>query len=121
MAAIAKLAFDIIPTDPTAPGYRQGGTLGNNRTHLFRAKFGNGRFRVFFRFRSDLKIILYASVNDNESLRTYGAKTDAYRVFGSMLDSGNPPNDWDTLIKAANGETSHEKLTDMTERLRQLS
>ncbi len=114
LAAIAKLTFDVIPTDPTAPGYRQGGTLGDNRKHWFRAKFGNGRFRLFFRFRSDLKIILYVWVNDSESLRTYGAKTDAYRIFARMLDSGNPPDDWDTLMKAANAETFGEKLTNVT-------
>jgi toxin YhaV len=37
--AIARLAFDIIPQDPTRSEYRQGGTLGDDRKHGFRAKF----------------------------------------------------------------------------------
>ena len=29
------------------------------------------------------------------------SKTDAYRVFGKMLKSGHPPDDWDTLLAEA--------------------
>lgn len=39
LAAIAKLAFDVIPQDPSKPEYRQGGTLGEEHKHWFRAKF----------------------------------------------------------------------------------
>jgi toxin YhaV len=33
LAAIAKLAFDVIPQDPTRPEYRQGNTLGDDYKH----------------------------------------------------------------------------------------
>ena len=33
LAAILKLAFDVIPYDPTRLEYRQGGTLGEDRQH----------------------------------------------------------------------------------------
>ncbi|EHR41318.1 hypothetical protein AJE_06846 [Alishewanella jeotgali KCTC 22429] len=39
LAAIYKLAFEIIPQDPTLPDYRQGTTLGGHNKHWFRAKF----------------------------------------------------------------------------------
>lgn len=39
LAAILKLAFDLIPQDPTRAEYRQGDTLGGDRRHWFRAKF----------------------------------------------------------------------------------
>ena len=39
LAAIAKLAFDVIPQDPSRPEYRQGATLGADGKHWFRAKF----------------------------------------------------------------------------------
>lgn len=39
LAAITKLAFDVIPQDPTRPEYRQGGTLCDDHKHWFRAKF----------------------------------------------------------------------------------
>jgi len=98
LAAIRKLTFEDIPVDPARPEYRQGGTLGQKRKHWFRAKFASGRFRLFFRYSSSAKIIVYAWVNDRDTLRTYGSKSDAYAVFKSMLDKGNPPDDWDALI-----------------------
>jgi toxin YhaV len=70
LAAIRKLAFEDIPVDPARPEYRQGGTLGAKRKHWFRAKFASGRFRLFFRYSSSAKIIVYAWVNDQNTLRT---------------------------------------------------
>jgi toxin YhaV len=98
LAAIVALAFDRIPSDPTRAEYRQGSTLGAHRRHWFRAKFGNGRFRLFFRFRSDARVIVYGWVNDEQTLRTYGSRTDAYATFRRMLDAGRPPDDWDALL-----------------------
>lgn len=101
LAALHKLAFEVIAADPTRPEYRQGGTLGSDRKHWFRAKFGGGRFRLFFRYSSSARIIVYAWVNDSSTLRTYGAKSDAYAMFKSMLDKGNPPEDWVVLLAAS--------------------
>jgi toxin YhaV len=101
LASMRKLMFEVIPVDPARPEFRQGGTLGSSRKHWFRAKFGNGRFRLFFRYSSSAKIVIYAWVNDDKTLRTYGAKSDAYAVFKAMLDAGNPPEDWDALVKVS--------------------
>ena len=98
LAAIAKLIFDVIPQDPTKPVYRQGDTLGNDHKHWFRAKFFQ-QYRLFFRFDTTSKIIVFAWVNDENNKRAYGSKSDAYRVFEKMLKSGNPPDDWDQLLK----------------------
>ena len=57
LAAMRKLMFEVIPVDPARPEFRQGGTLGPSRKHWFRAKFGGGRFRLFFRFSTSAKII----------------------------------------------------------------
>jgi toxin YhaV len=107
LAALRKLIFADVPQDPTRAIYRQGHTLGADRKHWFRAKFGNGRYRLFFRFRTRERILLFAWVNDENTLRTYGSSTDAYATFGSMLDNGNPPDDWDDLLKAC---TTQETL-----------
>jgi toxin YhaV len=56
------------------------------------------QYRVFFRYSTKSEIIAYGWVNDEESLRAYGSKTDAYLVFKKMLESGRVPNDWDELI-----------------------
>lgn len=105
LAAMRKLMFEAIPVDPTRPEYRQGGTLGQARKHWFRAKFGAGRFRLFFRYSSSAKIIIFAWVNDAQTLRTYGSKSDAYAVFKAMLDRGNPPEDWAALIASSKSIT----------------
>jgi toxin YhaV len=94
LETIRTLMFEIVPQDPTRTTYRQGDTLGDAYKHWFRVKFGNGRFRLFFRYSLDAKIIIYAWVNDETTMRTYGSKTDAYAVFRKMLNNGNPPDTW---------------------------
>ena len=104
LAAIAKLAFDVIPQDPTRSEYRQGATLGSEYKHWFRAKFFQ-QYRLFFRYHLESKIIIFAWVNDEGSKRAYESNTDAYRVFKKMLENGHPPDDWNDLLKEAKGET----------------
>ncbi|MCA6503811.1 MAG: type II toxin-antitoxin system YhaV family toxin [Pseudanabaena sp. M135S2SP2A07QC] len=106
LAAIAKLAFEVIPQDPTRNEYRQGTTLGNEYKHWFRAKFFQ-QYRLFFRYHLDSKIIVFAWVNDDSSKRSYESNTDAYRVFKKMLDSGYPPDDWNDLLKESKCEINH--------------
>jgi toxin YhaV len=100
LAAIAKLVLEVIPNDPSRPEYRQGNTLGAGYRHWFRAKF-LGRFRLFFRYDSRSRLIVYAWVNDERSLRQSGGKRDPYEIFRRMLEAGNPPDDWAALVKSA--------------------
>jgi toxin YhaV len=100
LAAITKLAFDVIPQDPSKPEYRQGSTLGEAHKHWFRAKFFQ-QYRLFFRFHAASKIIVYAWVNDESTKRAYEGSNDAYRVFRRMLESGCPPDDWNQLLDQA--------------------
>jgi len=118
LAAIATLILDEVPTDPTRPEYRQGDTLGSKRKHWFRAKFGGGRFRLFFRYRSDVRIIVYAWVNDEKTLRTYGKHTDAYAAFTRMLDAGNPPDSWEALLAASQHPETVERAARVVKRAR---
>lgn len=99
LAAIHKLVFEIIPADPARPEYRQGKALGTGYKHWFRAKFFQ-QYRLFFRFHSASKVIVYAWVNDDSTLRAHESDDDAYRVFRNVLDSGNPPDDWSSLVKS---------------------
>jgi len=110
LSALVALIFDKIPQDPTSTAYVQGNTLGTSRRYWFRAKFGAGRFRLFFRYSSQARIIIFAWVNDENTLRTYGSKTDAYAVFRTMLDGGNPPDDWAELVKAASGPVAEKRF-----------
>ena len=52
---------------------------------------------MFFRYDSRTKVIVYAWVNDEKTLRAAGSKNDPYAVFKKMLDRGNPPDTWDQL------------------------
>jgi toxin YhaV len=99
-AAIRKLAFEVIPQDPSRPEYRQGNTLGEAHRHWFRASFFQ-RYRLFFRYHAASKMIVYVWVNDENTKRAYESGDDAYRVFRKMLESGNPPGDWDQLFAEA--------------------
>lgn len=100
LAAVAKLAFDVIPQDPSRPEHRQGSTLGEDHKHWFRAKFFQ-QYRLFFRYHAASKIIVLAWVNDENSKRAYESSDDAYRVFRNMLATGHPPDDWNTLLLEA--------------------
>lgn len=100
LAAITRLAFDVIPQDPARPEYRQGGTLGDSHRHWFRAKFFQ-QYRLFFRYHAPSKVIVFAWVNDDDTRRAYGSSDDAYRVFRRMLESGHPPDDWSSLLAEA--------------------
>lgn len=103
LAAISKLAFDIIPQDPARAEYRQGATLGDDRKHWFRAKFFQ-QYRLFFRYHASSKVIVFAWVNDEGTKRAYESHDDAYRVFRKMLESGHPPDDWNELLAEAQAE-----------------
>lgn len=100
LAAILDLVVKEIPTDPKNAAYRQGMTLGAEHKHWFRAKFFQ-QYRLYFRFHESSKVIIIGWVNDDTTLRAYGSKTDAYKVFSRLLKDGNPPTEWAALLKGA--------------------
>lgn len=112
LEAITKLAFNVIPQDPTRDVYRQGGALGDENKHWFRAKFYQ-QYRLFFRYHLESKVIVFGWVNDPETKRAYDRKTDAYRGFKKMIERGSPPSNWDDLLRAAQAESDRlEKIID---------
>jgi len=110
LAAIARLAFDVIPQDPAKPEYRQGGTLGDEHKHWFRAKFFQ-QYRLFFRYHAPSRIIVLAWVNDEATKRAYDSNDDAYRVFRKMLASGDPPGNWEALLEEAQASAGRLRTT----------
>jgi toxin YhaV len=103
LAAIPKLALDVIPQDPARPEYRQGITPGNHHKHWFRAKFFQ-QVRLFVRYHAPSKVIVFAWVNDEDTRRAFERGDDAWRVFHRMLESGHPPDDWYELLAEARAE-----------------
>jgi toxin YhaV len=100
LARIRDLIFEEIPRDPNAHVYGLGNTLGPAHRHWRRAKFLQ-RFRLFFRFDSASRMIIYSWVNDENTLRKAGSRTDPYTVFLRRLDEGNPPDRWEELLDDA--------------------
>ena len=98
LATINRYIHDAIPRNPNGAEFRQGNTLGADNRHWFRARF-HGRYRLFYRFSTQQKIIVYAWVNDEGSLRKSGSKTDPYVVFRAMLESGEPPHSFAELLR----------------------
>jgi toxin YhaV len=99
LAAVRDAVLRDIPADPGAERYRQGITVGGGYAHWRRDMFFQ-RFRLFFRYSSRHRIIVYAWLNDENTLRKRGARTDPYFVFRKLLERGTPPDDWDSLIAA---------------------
>ncbi len=96
---IVDLITKEIPSDPAASVYEQGNTLGKDARGWRRAKFLE-RFRLFFRFDTRSRVIVYAWVNDENTLRSSGSSTDPYAVFRAKLLSGDPPHNWEKLLDA---------------------
>lgn len=101
--ALSQLILETVPTDPNREEYRQGNTMGSAFRHWRRAKIGR-RFRLFFRFDSKTRIIIFAWVNDENTLRSSGSKTDPYAVFQKMLQRGHPPDNWAALVSASKSD-----------------
>jgi toxin YhaV len=104
-AKLLKRIVDLIeieiPSDPGSAEYLLGNTLGPAHRHWRRAKF-LGRFRLFFRYNTQARVIIYAWVNDEGTLRKAGGRNDPYVVFGALLRKADPPDGWDALVKEAN-------------------
>jgi toxin YhaV len=89
-----------IPRNPRAAEFSLGNTLGPAHRHWRRAKFLS-RFRLFFRYSSTARVIIYGWVNDENALRKAGGRNDPYSVFGRLLRRGHPPDDWNALMREA--------------------
>jgi toxin YhaV len=99
LARIRQLMLEEIPADPSHERWKQGNTLGTEFRLWKRAKFGQNRFRLFFRYDGSKKVIIYAWVNDENTLRKEGDKNDPYVLFSKNLKRGDPPEDLAQLLK----------------------
>lgn len=101
--ALSLLIFERVPSDPNRDEFRRGHTMDSTYRHWRRAKVAR-RFRLFFRFDSKTRIIIFAWVNDAHTLRASGSRTDPYAVFQRMLERGHPPDDWASLLSASRSD-----------------
>lgn len=97
LARVVRVVHEVVPEDPKSIEFRLGNSLGPRYRSWCRATFAQ-QYRIFFRYNSDYRVIIFSWFNDNETLRAYGSKTDAYKEFAKMLEKGKPPTDFDELI-----------------------
>jgi toxin YhaV len=91
-----------VPTNPNDAKFRLGKTLGDRFTDWRRVKYGlPQRYRLFFKFTSAQRKIIYAWLNDEHTLRKDGSKTDVYEVFKRMLRHGGVPDSIEDLLKGS--------------------
>jgi toxin YhaV len=103
LASVYRAITQLVPANPDAEEFRLGKTLGAGNAHWRRVKRGlPDRYRLFFRFASQpARVIVYVWLNDQDTLRKAGAKTDVYETFKRMLSRGVVPSDIDVLLEAS--------------------
>ena len=69
------------------------------------------QFRLFYRCSAEHKTIVIGWVNGFDTLRAYGSKTDAYKVFTGMLNAGHPPDYWDKLLSQTQAATAGSSIS----------
>ncbi|MBF8661561.1 type II toxin-antitoxin system YhaV family toxin [Pseudomonas putida] len=106
--ALSHLIIEAMPADPGRDEFRQGNTLGTTYRQWRRAKIGRS-FRLFFRYDSKSKVIVYTWINHENTLRSAGIKSDPYAVFEKMQSRRNPPDDWDALTAATRSDWDEPK------------
>jgi toxin YhaV len=101
LASVYQAITELVPANPDHAAFRVGHSLGPQYAHWRRVKRGlPARYRLFYRFSSKpVRVIVYAWLNDEATLRKAGAKTDVYAVFQRMLSRGEVPSDIDVLTQ----------------------
>jgi toxin YhaV len=100
LASVYRSMTVTVPTNPADPVFRLGHTLGRSHGNWRRVKKGlPQRYRLFFMFASNpLPVVIYAWLNDEDTLRKEGSRTDVYEVFKRMLERGDVPSTINELI-----------------------
>ena len=104
LASVYRSMTVTVPANPADPVFRLGNTLGKSHGNWRRVKKGlPQRYRLFFMFASNpLAVVIYAWLNDQDTLRKEGSRIDVYEVFKRMLERGEVPSSINELIERAN-------------------
>ena len=97
-AAVHRLISQIVPANPDAAEFR----LKDDLAKFRRAK-SHGlppRYRLFWVFSNQAKIVVFLYLNDEATLRMAGAKTDPYTTFERLIARGEIGADFDANLRA---------------------
>ena len=103
LASVYRSMTVTVPTKPADPVFLLGHSLGKTHGNWRRVKKGlPQRYRLFFMFASNpLAVVIYAWLNDEDTLRKEGSRTDVYEVFKRMLERGEVPSTINELIEGS--------------------
>lgn len=85
-ASVRRLITEIVPADPNAPAFQLTGALAK-----FRRAKGHGlppRYRLFWTFSNEARVIIFLYLNDESTLRKEGARSDPYERFKRLIERG---------------------------------
>lgn len=94
-AAVFRLVAQTVPQDPNAPECR----LRGSRSAYRRAK-GHGlppRYRLFWVFSAQAKVIIFLYLNDDTTLSKEGDKNDPYAIFERLVRRGEIGASFETI------------------------
>lgn len=99
LASVHKAITIDVPENPLHPKFNLGNALGPKYKSWKRVKKGlPGRYRLFFKFNTTDRSIVFAWLNDEFCIRKEGDKKDVYRVFEHLLETGEIPSKFKVLI-----------------------
>jgi len=99
LKAVYKSVTSDVPENPGHEKFRLGKAL-SAYSNWRRIKNGlPPRYRLFFKFTSTQRKVIYAWLNDDTTLRKDGDKNDVYEVFKNLLRRGEIPNSIDDLLR----------------------
>ncbi len=100
LASVYDAITKRVPANPKDKAFELGKTLVVSYKHWKRVKKGMpDRYRLFFRFATTPNpLIIFVWLNDEDSLRKAGSKTDVYEAFKQKLARGVVPDSIDSLL-----------------------
>ena len=103
LASVYRSMTVTVPTKPADPVFQLGHSLGKTHGNWRRVKKGlPQRSRMFFMFASKpLAVVIYAWLNDEDTLREEGSRSDVYEVFKRMLERGEVPSNINDLMQGS--------------------
>lgn len=101
LARLHNVIYNDVLEDPLNRKFQLSNTLKKHKEWR-RVKSGlPSRYRLFFRFYSKQKRIVFVWMNEAGTLRAKGGKYDVYTVFEGLLEKGEIPSDYKDLFKDA--------------------
>ncbi len=89
---LSRLILEVVPRNPSRDAYVPDSMQGQIGGHWRRVEIGRS-FRLFFRYDSKARVIVFARVHEEQALRSAVSKSVHAATFAKKIGHGNPPDD----------------------------